>query len=307
MRTLRPVDLAREHGISTQAVRNHERDGFIPPAERTRSGYRVYTELHAAALRAYLSLVRAYGHATAGQIMTALHHDRLDDALTAVDRGHDQLLRDRQTLDAVRAAVDHLTRAPGAVAGRGEEMGAVTGRSEGPGAAPGRSAGPSAVAGRSGAPGAAPDRVGAPGAAPARSAAPGAVAGRPEVPGADAGRGTGPGPLSVGELARRLRVTPATLRNWEAAGVLAPGRDPLTGHRVFRAPDVRDAELAHLLRRGGHPLRHIATVVRQVRTAGGTDALAAALDDWRGKLTARGLAMLDAAAHLGRYLTLAGS
>lgn len=170
VRTLRPVDLAREHGISTQAVRNHERDGFIPPAERTRSGYRVYTELHAAALRAYLSLVRAYGHATAGQIMTALHHDRLDDALTAVDRGHDQLLRDRQTLDAVRAAVDHLTGAPGAVAGR------------------------------------------------------------PEVLGADAGRVTGPGPLSVGELARRLRVTPATLRNWEAAGVLAPGgtRSPAT-------------------------------------------------------------------------------
>ncbi|URN16687.1 MULTISPECIES: TioE family transcriptional regulator [Streptomyces] len=297
MRTLRPVDLAREHGISTQAVRNHERDGFIPPAERTRSGYRVYTELHAAALRAYLSLVRAYGHATAGQIMTALHHDRLDDALTAVDRGHDQLLRDRQTLDAVRAAVDHLTRAPGAVAGRGEATGAVTGRSEGPGATPGRSAGPSAVAGRSG----------APGAAPARSAGPGAVAGRPEVPGTVASRVAGSGPLSVGELARRLRVTPATLRNWEAAGVLAPGRDPLTGHRVFRAPDVRDAELAHLLRRGGHPLRHIATVVRQVRTAGGTDALAAALDDWRGKLTARGLAMLDAAAHLGRYLTLSGS
>lgn len=306
VRTLRPVDLAREHGISTQAVRNHERDGFIPPAERTRSGYRVYTELHAAALRAYLSLVRAYGHATAGQIMTALHHDRLDDALTAVDRGHDQLLRDRQTLDAVRAAVDHLTRAPGAVAGRGRRW------------EPSRAGRRGRVPLRAGRRARAPSRVGrgarrrsGPGRGTRRRSGPVGGAGRGRGPAGGArrrcGPGTGPGPLSVGELARRLRVTPATLRNWEAAGVLAPGRDPLTGHRVFRAPDVRDAELAHLLRRGGHPLRHIATVVRQVRTAGGTDALAAALDDWRGKLTARGLAMLDAAAHLGRYLTLAGS
>lgn len=45
-------------------------------------------------------------------------------------------------------------------------------------------------------------------------------------------------------------------------------------------------------------------MVQQIRTAGGTDTLAGALDDWRQKLTARGLAMLDAAAHLSRYLGL---
>ncbi|TDC78847.1 MerR family DNA-binding transcriptional regulator, partial [Actinomadura sp. 7K507] len=109
---MRPTDLAREHCISTQAVRNYERDGFIPPAERTRSGYRIYTDAHAAALRAFLSLVPAHGHAAAGQIMNALNHGRLDDALTAIDRGHDQLLRDRGTLGAVREAVDHLTAEP---------------------------------------------------------------------------------------------------------------------------------------------------------------------------------------------------
>ncbi|TDC45174.1 MerR family DNA-binding transcriptional regulator, partial [Actinomadura sp. KC345] len=106
---MRPADLAREHGISTQAVRNYERDGFVPAAERTRSGYRIYTETHAAALRAYLSLVAAHGYAAGGQIMLAVHDDRLDDALTAIDRSHDQLLRDRATLDSVRKAVDHLT------------------------------------------------------------------------------------------------------------------------------------------------------------------------------------------------------
>ncbi|MEE1835485.1 TioE family transcriptional regulator [Streptomyces sp. SP17KL33] len=240
---MRPSDLAREHGLSTQAVRNYERDGFLPAAERTRSGYRVYTETHAAALRAFLTLVPAYGHSAAGRIMRAVHADALDDALSIVDQGHAQLLRDRETLDAVRDAVDHLTAA-----------------SEG--------AEPLAMAGTE-----------------AR------------------GHPAHPTPLTVGELAHRLDVTPATLRNWEDAGILTPARAPLTGYRLYRPADVRDADLAHLLRRGDYPLDHISTVVRQIRTAGGTAALSAALDDWRRRLTVRGLAMLDASAHLSRYLS----
>lgn len=230
MTNLRPSDLAREHGLSTQTVRNYERDGCLPPAVRTPGGHRSYTEVHAAALRAFLALVRAYGHATAAEAMHALHDGKVDDVLMVVDRGHEQLLRDRATLDAVRAAVAGLTAE----------------------------------------------------AAPAVR------------------------PFSVGELAHRLRLTPATLRNWEDAGILAPVRDPATGYRRFDAEDVRDAELAHLLRRGGYPLDHIATVIGQVRTAGGAEALSASLEDWRRRLTGRGLAMLDAAAHLGRYLGAAG-
>ncbi|WP_205325351.1 TioE family transcriptional regulator [Glycomyces sp. YM15] len=228
---MRPSDLAREHGLSTQAVRNYERDGFIPAASRTRSGYRVYTEAHAAALRAFLALIPAHGHATAGRIMNALNAGDTEGALALIDRGHLRLLRDRETLDAVRAAIGHLTAVP----------------------------------------------------APARF--------------------TGP-PLTVGELARRLEVTAATIRNWEQAGILAPEREPVTGYRLFRQEDVRDAELAHLLRRGDHPLERIAVVVRQVRTAGGTEELAGALEGWGRRLTERGVAMLDAAAQVSRYLRL---
>ena len=57
-----------------------------------------------------------------------------------------------------------------------------------------------------------------------------------------------------------------------------------------------------MLRRGGYPLNHISTVVEQIRTAGGTDVLNRALDDWQQKLTAQGLAMLTAATQLSRYL-----
>ncbi|MFE3194238.1 MerR family DNA-binding transcriptional regulator [Nocardia sp. NPDC059240] len=233
MSNLRPADLARAHGLSTQAVRNYEDAGFLPPATRTASGYRIYSETHAVALDAFLALVRAHGHATAGRIMTAVHAGDLDTALLLIDRGHEQSLRDRDTLDTVRRAVHHLTAETD-----------VT----------------------------------------------------PPPSDTDA--------WSVGELARHLELTAATLRKWERAGILLPARESATGYRRYSAEDRRDAELAHLLRRGGYPLARIATVVAQVRAAGGTDSLARALADWRDRLTALSLARLDAAGLFGRYLRL---
>ncbi|WP_166458699.1 MerR family transcriptional regulator [Verrucosispora sioxanthis] len=230
----RPADLAHEHGLSPQSVRNYERDGLIPPARRTESGYRRYTEKHAAALRAYRALIPAHGYAESGAIMRDITAGRLNEALATIDRSHAELLRDRGTLDAVAEVLSHLT-----------------GRSTGTWRAP-------------------------------KSIQ----------------------PYSIGELAHRLGVNVATIRKWETSGVLAPVRRPETGHRMYDASDVRDAELAHFLRRGRYPLELIATVVQQVRAAGDTQALAAALADWRQRVTARGLAMLNAAAQLASYLAM---
>jgi DNA-binding transcriptional MerR regulator len=225
----RPIDLARAHGLSAQAVRNYELAGMLPPAERSPTGYRRYTELHAAALRAYLALIPAHGYAVAGEIMRAVHRDDVDAALRAIDESHAQLLRDRATLDGVESAIGLLTEPPT-------------------------------------------------GDAPA----------------------TG---LPISALAHRLGVRPATLRKWEGAGILLPARDPVTHYRVYSPDDVRDAELAHMLRRGGYLLAHIATVLRHVRGAGGPAALASSLRDWRDRLTDRGREMLTAAARLSDYLT----
>lgn len=223
---LRPVDLAREHGLSTQAVRNYEDAGILPPATRTVHGYRIYGPSHARALRAFLAMVPAYGHATAAAVLRAVHRDDVDAALALLDDGHVRLRRDRDTLVAVQEAVRDTSPSP----------------------------------------------------APAPR-------GRP-----------------IGALARRLGLRPATLRAWERAGVLRPRRDPRTGYRVYSAADVRDADLAHQLRRGGYPLDRIATVVEQVREAGGVAELEATLGDWHERLRRRGLAMLAGAAALHGYL-----
>src|SRR3954467_8158897 len=99
-RQLRPVDLARAHGLSTQAVRNYEAAGILPAAERTPHGYRTYTPLHARALQAFLELVAAHGHRAAASIMQAVNRGATDDALQIIDASHAQVLEDRRTLHA---------------------------------------------------------------------------------------------------------------------------------------------------------------------------------------------------------------
>ncbi|MFI1722688.1 TioE family transcriptional regulator [Streptomyces sp. NPDC020489] len=227
-RGLRPVDLARGHGLSTQAVRNYEEAGILPTADRTPHGYRTYTPLHARALRTFLALVPAHGHRTATSIMRAVNGGDAEGALRLVDESHAQLLDDRRTLDAVERALRDLEPDPG------------------------------------------PDPA--------------------------------PADLFIGPLARRLGLRPATLRAWERAGLVRPRRDPRTGYRVYDEADVRDARMAHQLRRGGYLLEQIAPLIAQVRAAGGTEPLEVVLRDWRDRLATRGRAMLTGAAELDAYL-----
>ncbi|GAA4934556.1 TioE family transcriptional regulator [Streptomyces coeruleoprunus] len=243
---LRPVDLARRHGLSTQAVRNYEEAGILPAADRTPAGYRTYTSLHAAALRAFLALVPGHGHRTATSILRAVNEGEVDEAFRLIDESHAQLLDDRRTLQAVESALRDLEHK----------------RESEPGAASGSGAGsePAAVS--------------------------------VSVPGA----------TFIGPLAGKLGIRPATLRKWERAGLVRPRRDPLTGYRVYDEAAVRDARLAHQLRRGGYLLEQIAPLIAQVRAAGGLEPLEAALGDWRGRLSLRGRAMLNGAAELEAYL-----
>ncbi|MFI2364283.1 TioE family transcriptional regulator [Promicromonospora sp. NPDC019610] len=105
---LRPVDLAREHGLSTQAVRNYEDAGILPAAVRTPSGYRAYSPRHAGALRAFLALVPGHGHRTAAAILRAVHDGAAGEAFRLIDESHAQLLDDRRTLRAVEDALRDL-------------------------------------------------------------------------------------------------------------------------------------------------------------------------------------------------------
>ncbi|GAA5038033.1 DNA-binding transcriptional MerR regulator [Thermocatellispora tengchongensis] len=121
-RSLRPVDLAREHGLSTQAVRNYEDEGILPPVERSGTGYRRYTAAHARALRAFLALRLGYGHRTAAEILRAANRGDEEALFRLIDQAHAELLRERRILDEVTAALGALTAAPEQQEGRRKEL-----------------------------------------------------------------------------------------------------------------------------------------------------------------------------------------
>jgi DNA-binding transcriptional MerR regulator len=216
--------------LSAQAIRNYDDAGVFPPTERSETGYRRYTALHAQALRAFLALRGGHGHQQATEIMRTTNRRETESAYRLVDAAHVALLAERDTRAEVATALGALsTTAPTPVPGP---------------------------------------------------------------------------PLTVGELAHRLGVHPATVRTWEAEGILHPERDRVTGYREYGPDCVRDAEIARQLRRGGYPLRQVAQFVASLREAGGADALSALLEAWQGRLTTRSRNLLAGAAQLDAYLTL---
>lgn len=217
--------------MSAQAIRNYDEAGILPPTERSETGYRRYTPLHAQALRAFLALRGGHGHQQAVEIMRATNRGDTESAYRLIDAAHVALLAERDTRTEVATALGALstTTTPTPINGR---------------------------------------------------------------------------PLTVGELARRLGVHPATLRTWETEGILRPERGRATGYREYGPDSVRDAEIARQLRRGGYLLRQVAQFIQSLREAGGADALSAFLDSWQHRLTTRSRNLLAGAAQLDAYLTL---
>ena len=105
---LRTKDLAEAVHVSVQQVRNYEADGFIPPVERSPSGYRRYTRRHLAALKTARLLIGGYDRERAQQIMQAVHQDRLPEALAQIDQRHAELTRTRLELEQTLATLSLL-------------------------------------------------------------------------------------------------------------------------------------------------------------------------------------------------------
>ncbi|GAA2078391.1 MerR family transcriptional regulator [Streptomyces albiaxialis] len=226
---LRPVDLARAAGVSTQQIRNYEEAGLLPPVPRTATGYRTFGPRHRDAVLTYRALAHGYGPATARAVMHAVHADDLPGALALIDAGHAALHEQRRSLQATSEALE-------------------------------------ALAGQT------------PGALP-------------------------PSDLRIGEVADLLGVRTSALRVWEAAGLLAPGRERVTGYRLFGPADVRDARFVQMLRQSRYPLPQIRPVLDGLRRTGSAEALREAVSRRHAELATRAAAMLTASSHLHAYAT----
>lgn len=111
---MRPIDLAREAGISTQAVRNYADAGVLPAAPRTPSGYRTFGTRHLQALLTYRALARGFGGETAQAVMQAVNSGDVPAALALIDAGHAALHEQRRSLQAVGKALETIAEEPSA-------------------------------------------------------------------------------------------------------------------------------------------------------------------------------------------------
>ncbi|WP_149826003.1 MerR family transcriptional regulator [Streptomyces tailanensis] len=109
---LRPVDLARLTGVSTQQIRNYEEAGVLPPVPRTDSGYRVFGETHRRALLTYRAMVKGYGAVAAAVIMRTVHAGDVPEALALVDAAHAALHAERVSLREAGEALEALAGEP---------------------------------------------------------------------------------------------------------------------------------------------------------------------------------------------------
>lgn len=107
---LRPIDLARMVGCSTQQIRNYADAGILPPTPRTRTGYRRFEASHRRALITFRALASGYGIDIARRIMVAIHDADLPAALTLVNACHADLEHQRVSLQAAGEALETVAK-----------------------------------------------------------------------------------------------------------------------------------------------------------------------------------------------------
>ncbi|GGT01508.1 hypothetical protein GCM10010156_69290 [Planobispora rosea] len=95
-----------------QQVRNLERDGVLPPATRTASGYRVYGEIHLQSALAYRALAAGIGPVEAKTIVRAAHRPPASRMLALLDAAHARLHTERAELRQAREAAQAISGEP---------------------------------------------------------------------------------------------------------------------------------------------------------------------------------------------------
>ena len=104
--TMSTAEVGSKVGYSTQQIRDLERLGVIPTAERTPSGYRLYRSEHVEALRAYRGLAIAAGPVRARKLMPLLLASPLIETAAVIDDLHAELASERAAVMSARKGLD---------------------------------------------------------------------------------------------------------------------------------------------------------------------------------------------------------
>ncbi|WP_289139550.1 MerR family DNA-binding transcriptional regulator [uncultured Brevibacillus sp.] len=93
---MRPIDISRILGLSTSTLRNYERQGLVPPSQRSQAGYRMYTQEHLAYFECMEAMSPGFGMEITAQVVRGLQAKQMDSVLWLVTKSQADLYRDRQ-------------------------------------------------------------------------------------------------------------------------------------------------------------------------------------------------------------------
>lgn len=109
---LRTADVARRLGRSVQHVRDLERDGVLPRAERGPSGYRRHTEAHVRWGEAYGALATAVGPVEARTLVLLARTEPVERLAVRLDEVHARLAAERAAVQLAREAAAAIVGEP---------------------------------------------------------------------------------------------------------------------------------------------------------------------------------------------------
>ncbi len=122
-RALRTADVARRLGRSVQHVRDLERDGVLPPAERRPSGYRRYGQAHVRWGEAYGALATAAGPVEAKALIRAARTEPVERVAALLDDVHGRMSAERAAVRLARRAAAAIADEPLLAARPSDAMG----------------------------------------------------------------------------------------------------------------------------------------------------------------------------------------
>lgn len=93
---MRPIDIARKLNVSTSALRNYEEKGLVPPAHRSASGYRKYTEEHVAYFECIQAMSPGFGMEATTEVLQLIQAGQVDAAFWRVNEIQTNLQQDKQ-------------------------------------------------------------------------------------------------------------------------------------------------------------------------------------------------------------------
>lgn len=96
---VRPIDIARKLNISTTTLRKYEEFGLTPAVPRSKSGYRLYTEVHVAYFVCVREMIAAFTTKEVAKILKEVMAKEIDKALWMTNRSQAKLHSEKLILE----------------------------------------------------------------------------------------------------------------------------------------------------------------------------------------------------------------